>query len=54
MSVVAEGVEDVADWDALRAAGCPAIQGYSFSRPVTPGDFHLVLSRYRAVSLEAA
>ena len=54
MSVVAEGVEDVADWDALRVAGCPAIQGYYFSRPLTPGDFHaLLLARSRAVSLEA-
>jgi diguanylate cyclase (GGDEF)-like protein/PAS domain S-box-containing protein len=54
MSVVAEGVEDVADWDALRAADCPAIQGYFFSRPVTPGDFHALLVRYRSVSLEVA
>jgi EAL domain-containing protein (putative c-di-GMP-specific phosphodiesterase class I) len=53
MSVVAEGVEDVADWDALRGADCPAIQGYYFSRPVTPDDFHAMLARYRTVTLEA-
>jgi diguanylate cyclase (GGDEF)-like protein/PAS domain S-box-containing protein len=53
MSVVAEGVEDVQDWDALRAADCPAIQGYYFSRPATPDDFHTMLVRNRAVTLEA-
>jgi diguanylate cyclase (GGDEF)-like protein/PAS domain S-box-containing protein len=52
MSVVAEGVEDIADWDALRTADCPAIQGYYFSRPVTPGDMHLMLVRSREASLE--
>ncbi|RSM41557.1 GGDEF domain-containing protein [Actinoplanes sp. ATCC 53533] len=54
MSVVAEGVEDVADWDALRVADCPAIQGYYFSRPVTPGEFDAMLARFRTVSLAAA
>ena len=51
MSVVAEGVEDVEDWDALRQADCPAIQGYYFSRPLTPGDFHAMLVRARTVTL---
>jgi diguanylate cyclase (GGDEF)-like protein/PAS domain S-box-containing protein len=54
MSVVAEGVEDVADWDALRTADCPAIQGYYFSRPLTPDDMHAMLVRRRRLSLEAA
>jgi EAL domain-containing protein (putative c-di-GMP-specific phosphodiesterase class I) len=45
MSVVAEGVEDVEDWDALRVAECPAIQGYYYSRPVTPDDFDVMLAR---------
>jgi diguanylate cyclase (GGDEF)-like protein/PAS domain S-box-containing protein len=53
MSVVAEGVEDVEDWEALRTADCPAIQGYYFSRPVTPGDFDTMLAGCRAGSLEA-
>ncbi|WP_327010493.1 EAL domain-containing protein [Dactylosporangium sp. NBC_01737] len=54
MSAVAEGVEDLADWEALRAADCPAIQGYLFSRPVTADDFSAMLTRTRRVSLEAA
>jgi EAL domain-containing protein (putative c-di-GMP-specific phosphodiesterase class I) len=53
MSVVAEGVEDIADWDALRTADCPAIQGYYFSRPVTPDDMQLMLARSHEASLEA-
>jgi diguanylate cyclase (GGDEF)-like protein/PAS domain S-box-containing protein len=52
MSVVAEGVEDLADWEALRQADCPAIQGYFFSRPVTAGDFQEMLAKTRRVSLE--
>ncbi|MEU4219953.1 EAL domain-containing protein [Actinoplanes sp. NPDC026623] len=54
MSAVAEGVEDLADWEALRAADCPAIQGYFFSRPVNAQDFHHMLMRTREISLEAA
>jgi EAL domain-containing protein (putative c-di-GMP-specific phosphodiesterase class I) len=54
MSVVAEGVEDVEDWDALRASDCPAIQGYFFSRPVVPREFHALLTRNAAATLEAA
>ncbi|WP_306208039.1 putative bifunctional diguanylate cyclase/phosphodiesterase [Actinoplanes sp. RD1] len=45
MSVVAEGVEDAGDWYALRAAGCPAGQGYLFSRPVPGADFDALLRR---------
>ncbi|GLY26697.1 bifunctional diguanylate cyclase/phosphodiesterase [Kineosporia sp. NBRC 101731] len=36
MSAVAEGVEDLADAEALTRAGCPAAQGYFFGRPVEP------------------
>jgi diguanylate cyclase (GGDEF)-like protein len=54
MSVVAEGVEELADWEALRDADCPAIQGYFFSRPVTPEDFTDLLTQTRQVTLEVA
>ena len=33
MNVVAEGVEDVQQWDVLRKFGCGSAQGYLFSRP---------------------
>jgi len=51
MSVVAEGVEDLDDWTALRVANCPAIQGYYFSRPLIPDDFHTLLTGAGQVSL---
>ncbi len=36
ISVVAEGVEDLATWDALLEMGCDVAQGYFLSRPVRP------------------
>jgi EAL domain-containing protein (putative c-di-GMP-specific phosphodiesterase class I) len=47
MSVVAEGVEDVADADRLAAAGCPNAQGYLFGRPMEPTALELVLPPVR-------
>ncbi|GAA4951618.1 putative bifunctional diguanylate cyclase/phosphodiesterase [Actinoplanes utahensis] len=43
MSTIAEGVEERADWEALRAAGCPAVQGYFFSRPLPAAEFDRML-----------
>ena len=43
MTVVAEGVEDPADADALVRSDCPLAQGYLFSRPVAPVDFEQLL-----------
>ncbi|WIM98665.1 EAL domain-containing protein [Actinoplanes oblitus] len=43
MSTIAEGVEEPADWTALRAAGCPAVQGYFFSPPRPPEEFQEML-----------
>jgi EAL domain-containing protein (putative c-di-GMP-specific phosphodiesterase class I) len=34
MKTVAEGVEDRADWDFLRTAGCLLAQGYFIARPM--------------------
>jgi sensor c-di-GMP phosphodiesterase-like protein len=36
MTVVAEGIENAAQRDRLRAMGCDLGQGYLFSRPVAP------------------
>jgi EAL domain-containing protein (putative c-di-GMP-specific phosphodiesterase class I) len=38
LSVVAEGVEDLASLETLSAYGCNLIQGYYFSRPLAPND----------------
>jgi EAL domain-containing protein (putative c-di-GMP-specific phosphodiesterase class I)/DNA-binding response OmpR family regulator len=37
MRAVAEGVEDRADWDFVRASGCDIAQGYFIARPM-PGE----------------
>ena len=38
MKSVAEGVEDRADWDYLRAHGCDVAQGYFIARPMPGAD----------------
>ncbi|MEV6602455.1 EAL domain-containing protein [Actinoplanes sp. NPDC051346] len=50
MTAVAEGVEDEADWQALRAVECPAIQGYLFSKPLPAGEFDALLRRTAALA----
>ncbi|WP_030442171.1 putative bifunctional diguanylate cyclase/phosphodiesterase [Actinoplanes subtropicus] len=45
MSAVAEGVEEEADWHALREAGCPHLQGYLFGKPMPPAEFATVLAQ---------
>ena len=39
IEVVAEGVEDRADWDFLRHTGCDLAQGYFIARPMLAADF---------------
>ncbi len=38
LQVVAEGVEDRADWDLLLRTGCPCAQGYFIARPMPAED----------------
>ena len=38
MDIVAEGVEDQADWDFLRRSGCHLAQGYFIAKPMTAAD----------------
>jgi EAL domain-containing protein (putative c-di-GMP-specific phosphodiesterase class I)/CheY-like chemotaxis protein len=38
LQVVAEGVEDAADWRFCRGAGCDAVQGYFVARPMPAAD----------------
>ena len=44
LSVIAEGVETVAQRDLLAAQGCHNYQGYLFSRPVPAPDFERLLT----------
>jgi diguanylate cyclase (GGDEF)-like protein/PAS domain S-box-containing protein len=43
LRVVAEGVENKAQLDYLRALGCDAVQGYLFSRPLPAAEFAALL-----------
>jgi EAL domain-containing protein (putative c-di-GMP-specific phosphodiesterase class I) len=45
LRIVAEGVEDRATAELLRGLGCPAFQGFLFSRPVPPAELREVLRR---------
>jgi EAL domain-containing protein (putative c-di-GMP-specific phosphodiesterase class I)/CheY-like chemotaxis protein/HPt (histidine-containing phosphotransfer) domain-containing protein len=38
LQVVAEGVEDAADWSFCRGAGCDAVQGYFVARPMPAAE----------------
>jgi EAL domain-containing protein (putative c-di-GMP-specific phosphodiesterase class I) len=43
LSVIAEGVETEEQRDFLTRLGCPAYQGYLFSRPVPVEEFVVLL-----------
>ncbi|MDQ1438033.1 MAG: hypothetical protein QOK43_1662 [Acidimicrobiaceae bacterium] len=48
LRVVAEGVEDAASWEHLRALGCDAVQGYHLARPAPAREFQAWLTDYLA------
>jgi EAL domain-containing protein (putative c-di-GMP-specific phosphodiesterase class I) len=50
MKVVAEGIEDVATWDALAALGCDAAQGYFIARPMPGAQLTAWLDQTRALA----
>ena len=54
MQVVAEGVETAAQADTLRALGCPKLQGYLFSRPISAEALTDLLARGLVVNVPAA
>jgi diguanylate cyclase (GGDEF)-like protein len=45
LKVVGEGIETTEQRDVLREQGCDAMQGYLFSRPITPDQFAELLAR---------
>jgi EAL domain-containing protein (putative c-di-GMP-specific phosphodiesterase class I) len=54
MGVVAEGVETDQQRDVLTAAGCGALQGYAFGRPMPPREVKVLLDAGRALFEDAA
>lgn len=46
METVAEGVEDLAQLEILRQAGCQAIQGYLIAKPMDLDQLHVLLARW--------
>ncbi len=52
LQVVAEGVETEAQRLALAELGCPAYQGYLFSRPLPVSDFELRVLQAQTAALE--
>jgi EAL domain-containing protein (putative c-di-GMP-specific phosphodiesterase class I) len=54
MTVVAEGVETEEQRRILIAAGCGALQGYHFGRPMTPREAGKMLEREAAAQEAAA
>ena len=52
IKVVAEGVEENAQFDYLRSRNCNALQGFYFSRPLPPGECLTWLIAYNENDLE--
>jgi predicted signal transduction protein with EAL and GGDEF domain len=48
---VAEGIEDAATLEMIRAVGCDEIQGFYISKPLTAGDFEQWLNAGGAAAL---
>ena len=53
LRVVAEGVEDQACWERLKALGCDSAQGYFLSRPLPAEEVETLMARLDAERLNA-
>jgi diguanylate cyclase len=51
--VVAEGVENQAQWAMLARLGCDLIQGYYVSKPVPAADFLAWVAAWKAERVES-
>lgn len=46
LKVVAEGVENIIDYDYLESIGCDEVQGYLFSEPLLKDDFEKLINKF--------
>jgi EAL domain-containing protein (putative c-di-GMP-specific phosphodiesterase class I) len=51
--VVAEGVETVEQLEYVRGAGCDAVQGYYYGRPMAAAQFEDFIARDRHLAATA-
>jgi diguanylate cyclase (GGDEF)-like protein/PAS domain S-box-containing protein len=54
MDVVAEGVETSGQLEALRAMGCPFVQGWLFGRPMRAAELQTFLATFDPTTLDVA
>ena len=47
LTAVAEGVEDMEDWQMLAELGCDIAQGYLIGRPVPGSELQAAITRWR-------
>ncbi|MBQ9064869.1 MAG: EAL domain-containing protein [Blautia sp.] len=52
VSVVAEGVETAGQYNILKDAGCNLVQGYYFSRPLSPEEFEKLIEKELLIERE--
>lgn len=52
MDVVAEGVEDIADWQFLKQSGCKLAQGYFIGRPMPASELPTWINAWKARVLD--
>lgn len=52
LAVIAEGVENVQQFEFLKTEGCDQVQGFLFSKPVLADEIRRMLSYYTGINVE--
>ncbi len=51
LSIIAEGVEETEQWQALKEEGCDQFQGYLFGKPLPPDEFIRTIGNEKQASV---